>query len=898
MSDLSAGEGPRTKHLPRRFFAGVALVLLLSIAALFVWNAVDRTDPLRALPARFDAYASTGSVSATLERLARLRAFDELLSDPSLSAFRGALLGLRSNSFLASKAFRVLANRPARVVALEGSFLAAVDLGPLGAVARLLPVAGPWLASKGFDYRYADGISTVSIGAPHQGVELALRGRLLLASTSPRLIDQAIERSSGVRPLATGSAGPLDLAQRARAEGLGLDPPAPGVIRILVDGGNLASRLSAGDAVSFPLRAGISFPKDCLVDLDVSNDRLAIDALLPVTSADAGLATILDRRSSVPAILSLLPSSTEYLSAISTSSLRDLYSAASTFLGPGGEAAYARAENACRSALGKGFDELLYSWAGGELGAFGLSGSDEPVFFVRVADESARRAAFEALFASAVLDSNTKTVVDGMRIPRIEIPWYVKDLLALVGADVPEPYWIVSGGFLFVSSSAENLRLVAGTASSGDSLPRSQAYRTLMAGTGADALALVYYSLDRSLPFFLRGSGPLESALRLYGKGVLLVRSEGGGRLGVSLRAVSGQPAAAVSELPGFPIAAGGRLAGPPLAVGTGGETTLLFPLRGGRIVARPLGVGETIDQSLDAEAQLVSTPGEKTGSTEVWALTRSGTVYRFGPRLDESAPFPLATGYRPSSPPAALPPDREGRGGIAFGVREGGYVAIAADGSLRHVELPGEPPLLAPPAFAEGWTALYAKSFDGRLHLLDAQGKEAAGWPVQIEGIGYGSPFFVRAAQGLAVGFLTQAGKLVLCALDGTELPGFPLSLDGVFYHAPVATAGHIYALSSSGTIFHVSPEGGLIGRSSSPDLATESSFLVSLALGKGGARYLFGLGSGNALYGFSLGLESLPGFPVSGALGPVAADLDGDGAAEMLVGGLDDMVHAYSFR
>ena len=898
MSDLpQEGRLPRRRRRLRRTLALLGILVLAALAGLVAWNEIDGSQPLAALPPQFDLYASVGSVSATVSRLEGLRAFDELVSDPALAPVRAALAAARGDSFLASPYFRFLADRPARVVVIGSSYLAAADLGVLGCLGRLLPLAGRELRSRGIIYRYADGTSRMQLGSAGQRVGLALRGRLLLASNSTALLDAALHRASSSGTDTASGAQPSSLAERASTEGLGLDPPPSGSIRILLSGERISSALISGDTPGVLLRSGIAFPRDCAVDLSLSNQLISVDALVPISSSDGRIASLLGRRSSVPAILPVLPASTHYLSVLSEGSLEELWAASSGILGPAGQATYARAENACRAALGMDFKQLLYSWAGGELGAFGLAGSEEPVFFLRVADESARRAAFERLFSGAVLGNDDSTVIAGQRISRLHVPWYVKDLMALAGADLPEPYWITAGGFLFVSDSAENLSLVSEVARSGDTLPRAEVYKRLMTGTGADAFALVYYSLDRSLPFFLRGSGPIKRALMLYGTGMLLLRNEGSDGIRVSLRAVSSGEAPSVSELPGFPLAAGDRLAGPPLPAGSGASLALVLPLDDARIVSRPLAGGAAVEQTLDAEAALVGVSAPGGGGPEVWAVTKRGTVYRLGPALAERQPFPVATGYRPTSPPAALPADSAGRRGIAFGVKEGGYLIVRDDGSHEHVQLPGEAALLAPPVFADGWSAVYAKSFDGHIHLFTASGEEAPGWPVPVDGIGYGSPFFVRGSSGLALGFLTQAGQLDLFGLDGKALSGFPIRLDGVFYHAPVTAAGHIYALSSQGTLYHVTPEAGLVGRAAEPGLAAESSYLAAMSLGSG-APLLIGLGGGNRIFAFTLGLEALQGFPVPGALRPTAVDLNGDGSLDLLTAGLDDAIHAYAVR
>lgn len=298
---------PNRRHpVARVFLSIVAIVVALIIvpsAGLLIINAFDRGDPAAFLPPRPAAFVAVHSLGQTLARLSTLRAADELLSGPDEAGFRSLLVSARSSPLLASKVFRALTSVPAYAALDDDGAIAAVDLGPLlGAAVRLLPVAGPLLRIKDFSYEATGGIPRILIGKAPSFIRMASVGRILLISTSAKSIDRAIARSkaSGAATVADSASAP-NLAVRARLSGLELSAPTSGALRLIVDVGSLTSRLALSGPVAGAAVRELSFPGEAIVDLDIADDRITLEASLPIESKDVGLASILDRRSGVPA---------------------------------------------------------------------------------------------------------------------------------------------------------------------------------------------------------------------------------------------------------------------------------------------------------------------------------------------------------------------------------------------------------------------------------------------------------------------------------------------------------------------------------------------------------------------------------------------------------------------
>ena len=118
---------------------------------------------------------------------------------------------------------------------------------------------------------------------------------------------------------------------------------------------------------------------------------------------------------------------------------------------------YNSANKAAKFVFNKGIDDLLFSWMGEEIGVFEVIQSDVPIFFVSLKDEKLCRQAFELIYTSFFVNRNISALVDGIRIPRIEFPDILTGLLRAFKVELPTPFYVIEGGYLYLSQSAEAL---------------------------------------------------------------------------------------------------------------------------------------------------------------------------------------------------------------------------------------------------------------------------------------------------------------------------------------------------------------------------------------------------------------------------------------------------------
>ncbi len=876
---------PKKRRLFPRLLLALVLLILLAAASLLVWSLLDRSPVTDALPDGFSAYVRVASAGDFFDSVLGLETADVLLASPQASGARVLLDALRTEPFLRSRTFRVLAD-----VRMDGAFygesyLAVVDLGIRSALTRLSPFLGPWLNVPGLSYSRTSGVSRFTYKTGNTVLHAAARKNLFLLSGDEGLLERALAQPAEGRDAQTAEI----LARRA-----------PKDIRILLRTSELLAGLEGKDTALGRFLGSLSFPGFAAVDLSATNSAVRLSLELPAASEVPALGEFLASRSKPPAVLSSLPASTEYFSVLSAGPLGKLKDAALPLLGPEATQAWSRADAAAKAALGMNLEELLLSWTGDELGVYGVAGRPEPVFFIKIRDEARRRRVFRDVFESGTLGVDDEAVLDGIRVPRIVFPWFLRALLSALGADVPQPYYLAEDGYFLLSASAEALVAAARDGRGGKVLPRTDSWRGVSGGIPSDSAVMIYYSLDRSVPFFLRGQGALADFLKQYAVGTASLRFDGG-TMRLALSAVS-SGGRGIQEIPGFPVRTEKRPTGGIRAARGSDRRVRLYWLEEGRTLKVYLpasGVRNSVE--MDDEGYFVLESDADGAVTAVWAASRRGSVWRLDPDLGALEGFPLATGARPAAAPTlarlAAAGRPAGQQSLLLPLKDGGVLTVDPAAAVGSLPVTFEDPLSSPLAHWNGVLAAYPKSFEGSLWVLDSSGAVLPGWPVRLSGLGYGSPVLAPLGGSFRAAFLTQAGEFSVWNDRGEIVPGFPVFLQGVFYGTPIFAGGFFWTASESGTLYRV----GMDGAMSSLEvrgMGSREPVLAAQDIDRDGNPEIFVSGEGNALFGFTPGLELLRGFPVPGTGRPAFADLNGDGVPELLSTGVDGTIRAASFK
>jgi hypothetical protein len=876
------------KRRPLRALAWALGILIgvpaLAALGLLAVSALWRSDPAAHMPAGFDAYASLPSAGSFVREALDLKALDAILSTPKLGPARAAVRSLRVEPFLRSKTFNRLADVRVDAATYEGgAFVAVASLGYRSAALRLLPLAlriAPSLFSKAKGLSYVADAMPARFELASEGSRLyAIRYRdvLVVASSEALFLEAARPRLSGVDPA---------LAEALKSRG-------SGSLRLLVDPATFVAPAAGTGKEVGALLSGIEFPALAVVDLNLKDDRIAVSMELPASTGDPALSALLERRSRTPSALSRLPESASYFSLLSAGAPGKLWEAIGPRLGDKAVAAYKSADDASKAALGMDLEGLLFSWMGDEMGVYGSSLGPEPVFFAAISDEKARRDVFNRVFGSLLVGRDISALVGDTRVPRVVFPKFLRGFLEAVGVKLVEPFYLVEDGFLYASQSAELLVACVAQAREGRLLVKTDRWKDGSGGVSPESSASIFYSLDRSVPFFMRGTTGLSAALRLYGRGVASVRlAKGSIRLELSAVPVAG---AASDLLPGFPKAAGGRMSSDPVVGKAPSGAPMAYWTQGPLVVGMDMSSGARFEATMDDAGYLaLDAPGGRIAA--VWAISERGTAYRMDSSLVPLAGFPRLTGQRVSGPPAVS------SGRLLVPVSsEPALMLIPSDGQPRFSGSLGSRPRSRPAVSSYALAAL-PRSFDAELYLMDLDGALLPGWPVVLPGLASAAPVFAgadTAADGL-VAAVTEAGQLFAFGSSAAVAPGFPVRLEGSFDAAPAWAPGwrSIFVVSIEGTLWKIGLDGSMLGRVSVRHGAARGSAVTAFDSDGDGREELYVCGGGDALYAFSGDLSPLQGFPKSGSGVPAFVDVDGDGRFDLIERGADDTLRAYSGR
>ncbi len=868
----------------------LVLVGIVVVAALFLTGRwlVRHEDPLAFLPERYVAYIQVPSIRVLYDDWLNLPAADAVLARPDLAPYRGAISDLRGLALTRSPVLQKLIDVHADVVLLpDRNLLAVLDLGWRGIVAPLARVVGPVLRIKGFSFTNDAGTSLYSYKSGNVTIHAAFMENVAVVSLDENVVKEALARRAGGTGLAARAS--RELLDRLRLWN-------NQALRVIVDTPSLSGDLLAGNAAGATVLSALQLPGQSMLDAETRGDRLTIGVALPVSATLAELEKVLEAPHSPIGVLRYIPSSTSLLTVSNLGPLRDLYRLAAAVEGVNVQDVYKKADDGARSVLGTGIDDLVFSWVGSEVGVFSLPASNMPVYFAKISDTRAFTSAMAKITGSIVAGKDSSLVMDGVRVDRLTIPWYVALITNVLGVQVPEPYFLTRGDYFFASMDAENLAAVARAGETGENIARpGSSFARLTQGLPGDSSALVWYDSSRGLPFFAGSAGTLAELLRVYGNGVAVLRASPS-ELHATLVTESASRAAA-QPLAGFPVSVEGSLTGNVLAFrfADSGPAFLAWVRDRSVLVLADAAGSKIAEAKLEQDSVLVPEQARPGILSALWAVSPGGTVWRFGPKLEPLAPFPIVTGIASPMAPALVD------GMLAMYSRaDTALVLVGPDGSRTVLAEKLEAPVYSAPSFASGRMAFYPKSFDAKVHLSDLTGVEAPGWPVSASGISFCSPRIVPVGASFVVTFLTQAGTLYAWDPSGAPLPSFPVTLQGVYFATPEILNADgqtvIAALSQDGSLSEVALDGRIVRQVSVPDVDGKDARLIAARLFGDARQQILIYGSGAFIAGYDSSLRPLPGFPLKGVTVPQLLDVNHDGTTDLLTAGLDGKIYAYS--
>ena len=880
---MDAKEKSTKKSKKNPFLSFVKFILtfvLTCIIILLLWcgfSAVDRTSALKMLPKGFAVYLRMDSAWKALNPLLDLRAAEVLFSSPNFSQFRAPFMQLRSSNLRTNKAAAVIASRRADIALYTAEngkqdFLALVDLSFLSALTRPAKFYAPLLKIQNLSYSKDDSCFKYNNGS--QIIFIKPYKNLIIASPNKTLLDSSL----------TGS----NASSYTDEEKKLLTQKSEEPVKVTVDAHSLLESFTNGDEILSKLASHFSKDTLSVLSFGISDSKINVNADIPINiqGENSSLAAILQRQSSVPSILTKMSGAVDYYSIVNAGTVSELKDVVFSLLPKtsGADSLWTKGNAASRTLFSLSLDDLLFSWTGKEFAAMGVEGFNDPVFAVQIQDEEQRRFVFEKLVSSIVLKDDTSLILDGVRIPRLEIPQFLNNVISLMGVSLPSPYYVVNGGYIYFSQSAEALSIVYTSVKGGNRIVKNAGWSAVSEGLSSQSTIGLFYNLEHSIPFFMRGNGDAAKIFKLYGLGrcdigikdsILTFRLSAAAGHSGDTRAVSG-----------FPIELKGKTNGI-LQTEETKKPEAIFWTEDGHTV-KSLGLNGMNISAVDLSEQsfIVSTGKLSKDGGALWAVTSEGAVYLFNRNLEDLKNFPVLTGEQPSAPPSAY------EDYLVFPSKSGKLCFVYFDSFLKTVDIPDAKEVKAAPSIFENFCAVYVKGFEGAVYIFEDGVCKNEG--ISISGIGFGSPAFLKDAGSLYMGFVTQAGNLYIWK-DGVLLDDFPKKLDGVFYSNLQAGKKYFFAVSADGEVFRIEPDGYCL-TVKIPHITAKNGIVTVVTGGKDERIYVSS--DGNVLYGFSSGLEMLPSFPLAGSGRPVFADVNADGKIDCITLTIDNKLNAWNIE
>ncbi|MCR4578781.1 MAG: hypothetical protein K5681_00385 [Treponema sp.] len=854
------------------------LIVLIACSLWFVFSAFDRKASCQAIPPDYALLLRTDSAWDTLEPLLDVEALQILLSTPEYRSYRELYLQIKSSSLRQNSLVKKALQRRIDAALYDKGFVAVLDTGFLAGAARVAPYIIRLKFSDKFQL-LKNQDSSQTYFKLNDTTYLAFHKNLIVVFSSPEL-ESALSFNNKEK------LSPASLEAMSRK----LEEP----LQIVADSQRLLGLLQGFSENPYAQAISQALSKDelALLNFGISDTDFNLKIELPFQLPDGEnsleenpILALLKKNSSVPSLLPKLPEELQYYTLLSAGSLEEIKNAAAKALPEDKhfEEKWKNAESFSSLMFQKSLEEILFSWTGDQFAVFGIEGKAEPVLAVKIEDEVKRAEIFDKIFSSIILQTNDSLLMDGVRLPCIEIPSFFQSILSMFGINLQMPYFLVKDDFIYFSQSPENLISLNYSIKRNTRLSKSQNWTRVSTKQSHESSLSLFYDLERSIPFFLSGKSTLSEILRLYNIGRMDLNVQDG-KIILSLQAAAVENASRQNIL-GFPMKLDSKASSKLIMLEGKKEKSLFWLQEKGNICSLNLSSFEKNNRLYEGVKYILASKDNQ----KLWALTSEGLIYLLNSSLEVCDNFPLMTGLNITCPPVLY------ESSILFIDDEGKLCFVDEKAEVEVLASMASEKIRSEAAVLEDSIAFYEGGFFGGIHIYKHKDCLTLDAPLELEGLAYGSPCIFKEGKKLYYAMISQAGLLYIFDENLQYLQGFPLQLDGIFYVNVEYADGKLFALSSLGQLFSVSLD-GQVNSIKIPYFSARAGN-ISLADYDGDKKTeIFVSGDGNILYGFTASLEMLYSFPLAAYGNPVFTDVNGDKKNDMLVITFDNMLAGYN--
>ena len=894
---------PKAKK-PNKFLKFITTLLVIIAILAVGWTAfslIGRVNAATVIPDSASIRISISSPVRLLEGILNHDSLNEITNVPSLSGIASILTALKDSNILNIGILRLAARGNLELALLPSdsdskTLIAVWDFGFFSPLLRILPTITNFVNVPNLYYVQA---------GKHSRFEYRLSDKTFYVSPFHNLL------------FVTDDAGVFEsrsAANSGHAKAYSTIKPSDYDAALMLSNEFIRTLLSDQDSGMAAIMNNIEFESRVEAGISIYPKKIEFRLAAPLSSRQTSLSRLLVQRSRIPGIAERVPSTAQYATILSAGTLEELYQTALVFT-PGLDEALKTAESTSRLVLGLTLSDLLFSWSGNEFAAIGLEGRPHPVYLIQIADEKKRKNVFDKAFQSAALSENTKLNLDGVRIPRIEVPEFLQSLLRRWDIFIPSPYYTVYKDYFLASESAEALLAALRAMQRNDVLPKTAAWRNIAGGKNVSSSFSLYYSLDLSVPFFLRKNTALSGFLSLYRQGLARM-SFNKGLVEISLSLVPGS-GGGITLVNGYPLDAGARPSNRIYgAMGKGDESRIFYSSGN---TAYSLKIADNTVSELSGQGNHWIIPAvdvtvkDVKGTVFAWVVTDRGRVTLVDGEMEAMQGFPMLTGLSLSSAPTAF------MGKLYLCDEDGKVYSVDATGKQGVWETSFTSAIRSPPSFLlisdkkrnSIYSAVYPKSFFGEIWLLDGEGRTLPNWPAPIAiesddeeedggnvGIGFGSPLLFAYKNNIYVAFINQSGQISVYDEDTVLVPPFPIALDGIFYQQPVFDGEFMWLVSANGMFFRVSLEGEVLCQDIPGFSVKEEGYITFFDSDGDKVPEIYITGEGNALYAYTRFFRSLVGFPLPAWGRPLFVPAQGGKKAEIFGMGMDKRLYRWQYK
>lgn len=864
----------------------ILIAILLVIILWFCFCLVDKKQSYTAIPSEYSLYVRTDSIWDGVNPLLDLQAAEILLADENLSSIRASFLQFRNSKLRENKFIQLVCKRRLDAALYEdNSFVAVLDAGFLSFVTRLAPLASYFINIENLTFSTESDIKYFEYTTEQLSVYVAVKKNLIIAASNKALFETA----AGLDNAKDYSDKTLQMMKTKLLEPFIIAADGKKLI-------NTFAQSSEQENIYFKLLSdSLSDDELSTIKFGITDKDIELKGTFPLTESQElhPVTKILQKDSVIPSLLSKLPGNVQYYTFINAGSLEELKNAAFTVVPPDVNinSIWNTAETACKMIFNLTIEELLFSWTDNEFAVCGLESKAEPIFVIKIADETQRQNIFSNILSSAILKSDDSLLIDGIRLPRIEMPLFLQNLLNTFGINIPKPYFIVKDNYIFFSQSPENLISVNSVKKSSTKLINTKNWTQVSSKQNPISTISLFYNLERSLPFFLKNKSTFTDILKLYNIGRFDIFTKDN-KLTMQLQATAVKNVNS-KLIPGFPIAFENRAISP-LYCSKNQNVKQIYFAESNKIHA--ISTNSLEDKTLILEnVSYISPANPETGKSskgELWAITDYGALYLLDEDLKVVDGFPITI----ESAVKSIVPYKDS---IIIPQSDASAIQIVKpNGQIEYLDSKCNKTYSVPVVYKD-IISIYDRGFLGKINAYSKKGISS----FDVNGIGYGSPAIFTENHELKIAFITQAGNLYSAkyGLNGFETPELPLPLENVFYLGlhPVKYKNNnnvLVALSQDGTLYRI--ENRNITKTRIPYLKVKSGTITAADYDDDGDEEVFICGEGNTIYGFRANLDMIEGFPISGYGNPVFVDVNGDNKKDCLTLSLDNKIYAYKLE